>query len=312
MSAEFDVAVVGAGMAGMTAALTAARLGRTVVLMSSGVPGGQLLSIEHIDGVPGYEDGVAGYDLCPITQEQCDALGVTFMTEPVEAIAPCDDGFTLTTSEGDTVARSVIVASGTALAKLGVPGEAELHGQGVSDCASCDAPLLRGKVAVVAGGGDSAMQEALVVADHAARVLLVTNGEALHGQTDYRERVEASDSIEIRYRSEVTEICGEGGVSAVKVKALADGSEETVATDAIFIFTGLVPNTGFLGALVPLDEKGHIRVDAALRTLVPGLCAAGNVRQSAAFRAAGAMGDGALAARTVDDYLTTGQWRSED
>jgi len=308
MSADYDIVVVGAGMAGMSAALTAARLGRKVAMLSSGMPGGQLLSIEHIDGVPGYADTLAGYDLCPITQEQCDAVGVELVMEACEGIAANGDGWTVMSESGDIGARAVIVASGTALAKLGVPGEDAFAGRGVSDCASCDGPLLRGKVAVVVGGGDSAMQEALVVAEHAARVVLVTSGGALHGQADYRDRVEASDKIEKRFNSTVTEIMGEGGVSKVRIRDLASGAEEELDTDGVFVFIGLAPNSGFLGNLVPLDGKGHIRVDAALRTPVKGIAAAGNVRAGGAFRAAGVMGDGAIAAKAVDDYLTTGEW----
>lgn len=313
MSADYDVVVIGAGMAGLSAALTAGRLGRRTALLSSGVPGGQLLSIEHIDGVPGYAEGVAGYDLCPITQEQCDAVGVELVTEPADSIAADGDNWIVSGPGGDMVTRAVIVASGTALARLGVPGEAEYEGQGVSDCASCDAPLLRGKVAVVAGGGDSAMQEALVVADHASQVILVTTGDALHGQADYRERIENQPRIELRLRSAVTEILGgAGGVDRVRIRDIAAGAEEEVATHAIFVFTGLVPNSAFLGGLVPLDGKGHIRVDAGLRTAARGICAAGNVRAAGSFRAAGVMGDGALAAKTIDDYLTAGAWQDPD
>jgi thioredoxin reductase (NADPH) len=298
-------------MAGMSAALTAGRLGRKVALLSSGVPGGQLLSIEHIDGVPGYEGGLAGYDLCPITQEQCEAVGVELVTEAAEAITADGDNWVVSGPGGDFTTRAVIIASGTALATLGVPGEETYKDRGVSECASCDAPLLRGKSAVVAGGGDSAMQEALVIADHAGSVTLVTTGAALHGQADYRERIAGNDKIALRFGAIVTEALGDAnGLTGVKIKDLTSGAEEEVATHALFVFTGLVPNTGFLGDLVPLDGKGHVLVDAGLRTAQKGICAAGNVRAAGSFRAAGVMGDGALAAKTVEDYLTTGEWQT--
>lgn len=310
MSADYDVVVIGAGMAGMSAALTAARTGHRVAMLSAGVPGGQLLSIEHIDGVPGYEAPPAGYDLCPITQEQCEAVGVTLITEAAEAITADGDDWLVSGPGGALRTRAVIVASGTALARLGVPGEADYHDRGVSECASCDAPLLRGKTAVVAGGGDSAMQEVLVVAHHAASVTLVVRGDALHGQACYKEQVEASDKIAIRYGSEVTEVLGDAsGVTGVRIRDLASGAQEEMATDGLFVFTGLVPNSAFLGDLLPLDGKGHVLVDAGLRTGLKGICAAGNVRAAGSFRAAGVMGDGALAAKTIDDYLTTGAWQ---
>jgi len=313
MSADYDVVVVGAGMAGLSAALTAGRLGRRVALLSSGVPGGQLLGIEHIDGLPGRDGGVAGYELCPAAQEQCEAAGVELVTEAVERIAADGADWIVSGPGGAFRARAVIVASGAALAKLGVPGEADFEGRGISACADCDAPLLRGKAAVVVGGGDSAMQEALVVADHAGQVLLVTDGEALRGQAGYRERIAAHERIALRFGATVSGIAGDAnGVTAVTIRDLASGAAEEVATDALFVFVGLVPNSGFLGDLVPLDLKGHVMVDAGLRTAARGICAAGNVRAGGSFRAAGIMGDGTVAATTIEDYLTTGAWPSAD
>jgi thioredoxin reductase (NADPH) len=203
----------------------------------------------------------------------------------------------------------VILATGTALAKLNVPGEERLHGKGVSDCASCDAPLLRNKVAVVVGGGDSAMQEALTLADHLSKVIVVERGESLSGQASYRDRVTANPKIELRFGATVTEIGGEQAVSSVRVKDLKAGAENDVETNAIFVFNGLVPNTELFRDLVTLDATGRVEVDASLRSSAKGICAAGNVRQGSSHRAAGAMGDGAAAAMTADRYLATGEWR---
>lgn len=310
MSAEYDVAIIGGGLAGLSAALTVARLGRSAVVLTDGVPGGELIKIDRIDGVPGYAEGVAGYDLCPITQEQADELGVAFVMEPATAIATEGDGWRVRADSEEIAARALIVASGTAMAKLDVPGEERLYGKGVSECASCDGPLLRGKVAVVAGGGDSAMQEALVLAEHLDKVILVTRGEALSGQARYRSEVEANPKIEVRTGTVPTEILGDDGVTAVKVKELASGAEEEIAADALFTFVGLVPNTAVVADLVALDASGRIDVDAAMRSSVKGICAAGNVRAGSPHRAAGAMGDAAAAAVAIDAYLATGAWRT--
>lgn len=313
MSGDYDIAVVGGGLAGLSAALTAARLGHGTILLTNGVPGGQLLSIEHIDGIPGHGDPVPGYDLLPISQEQCEAAGVTIRTDGCDAIEHAGEGWLLRSAGGDVTAKGVVIATGSSLAKLGVPGEADYEGRGVSDCASCDGPLLRGGTAVVVGGGDSAMQEALSLVDHAGKVILVDRGAALKGQVDYRVRIEASGKVEFFFGHEVTEILGDGsGVTGVRVKALASGAETELETAAVFAFVGLVPNSGFVAGLVPLDATGHIRVDAALRTALPGVSAAGNVREAAAYRAAGAMGDGAAAALALDTYLATGAWRTAD
>lgn len=308
MSSEFDVVIVGGGLAGLSAALTSARLGWSTAILTGDVIGGQLVSIEKIEGAPGFPEGVPGYDLCPMSQEQADAAGAVFVTAECESLTAEGDRWRLTSADGDMLARGVVIATGTSLAKLGVPGEERLFGRGVSHCASCDAPLLRSKVAVVAGGGDSAMQEALTLAQHAARVILIVQGAELTGQASYRETVLSNPKIEIRYGQVVTEVLGEEGVSHVRVKDLESGEEAEVETAALFAFTGLVPNTGLVQGLVPLDGSGRIRVDAALRTPLKGVCAAGNVRQGSPHRAAAAMGDGATAAVSLGRYLAFGEW----
>ena len=312
MSGEFDVVVVGGGLAGLSAALTAARLGRSVAILTGGAIGGQLVSIEKIEGVPGFAEGVPGYDLCPISQEQADAVGVRFILAEADSIAPDGDGWKIQSAEGELAARGVVIATGTALAKLGVPGEERLVGRGVSECASCDAPLLRGKVTVVAGGGDSAMQEALTLADHVDKVIMLERGEGLSGQASYQDLVTSNPKIEIRFGQEIAEILGEDGVTGVRVRDTATGAESEQDTAAVFAFVGLVPNSDLVRGTAPLDVSGRIRVDAAMRSPVKGLAAAGNVRQDSPHRAAAAMGDGVAAAVALDRYLATGAWRDPD
>src|SRR5271169_1406183 len=173
----------------MTAAVTAARLGRKTLVLTGDVPGGQLISIEKIDGYPGFPDGVPGYDLCPMLQDQAAAAGAEFMMTGLERLDSQDGKWRVTSGEGDIVARAVIVATGSSLKKLDVPGEERLTGNGVSQCASCDAPLFRDRVVAVVGGGDSAMQEALTLAEFASKVIILHRGNVLTGQACYRDRV---------------------------------------------------------------------------------------------------------------------------
>ncbi|MFZ2102478.1 MAG: FAD-dependent oxidoreductase, partial [Oricola sp.] len=270
MSQEFDVAIIGGGLAGLSAAIASARLGHSTVVLTGGVPGGELLKIEQIDGVPGYPDGVPGYDLCPIAQEQGEALGVEYVMDPATEIAADGDTWRIASDSGEIVARGVIVASGTAMAKLGVAGEERLEGKGVSECASCDGPLLRNQTVVVAGGGDSAMQEALVLTGHVDKVIMLERGDSLNGQAFYRDRVAENPRIEVRYNTQVAEVVGDDKVTHVRVKDVASGSEETIETPAIFTFIGLVPNTDLVGDLVSLDETGRIKVDASMRSSAKG------------------------------------------
>jgi thioredoxin reductase (NADPH) len=307
MSMSVDIVVIGGGLAGLSAALTSARLGRSTVLVTGGLVGGQLVSIEKIEGVPGFPDGVPGYDLCPMTQEQAAAAGVEFVNAAADSFAADGDRWRVTSAEGEISAGGVVIATGTSVAKLGVPGEERLVGKGVSQCASCDAPLLRNRTTVVVGGGDSGMQEALTLVEHVAKVALLERGGELTGQRSYRDRVSSHPKIQLKFGSVVKEIVGDDAVRAVRI---ADGSAEAeLATDAVFAFPGLVPNTDLVRELVALDARRRIAVDAEMRTTARGVSAAGNVRQGSSHRAAGAMGDGAAAALALDRYLRNGEWR---
>jgi thioredoxin reductase (NADPH) len=307
MSTSVDIVVIGGGLAGLSAALTSARLGRSTAIVTGGLIGGQLVSIEKIEGVPGFPDGVPGYDLCPMAQEQAAAAGVAFVNAAADSLAADGDRWRVTSAEGDVSARGVVIATGTSLAKLGVPGEDRLAGKGVSQCASCDAPLLRNRTTAVIGGGDSGMQEALTLAEHVAKVLLLERGGELTGQASYRERVSGHPKIELKFGSVVKEILGDDAVRALRI--VDGGAESELPTDAVFAFPGLVPNTDLVRGIAALDAAGCVAVDAELRTTARGICAAGNVREGSSHRAAGAMGDGAAAAIALDRYLASGEWR---
>ena len=307
MGKEYEIVVVGGGIAGFSAALAAARLGRSTLVLTGDALGGHLISIEKIEGYPGFPEGVPGYDLGPIAQEQAAEAGAEVQMAAVTAVERDGEGFKLATAGGDFMAAAVIVASGTSLKTLGVPGEAELRGKGVSHCASCDAPLLKGRPVVVVGGGDSAIQEALTLAEHAAGVVIVHRGESLTGQAAFRERIGASPNVTVRANSEVVSIVGEGAVSSVRVRD-GGGAESDLEAAGVFVYIGLMPSTAFLEGCVDLGAEGHLVTDPAMRTQTPGLLAAGTVRAGAAGRAIAAAGDGTLAAVTASAYLENHEW----
>ena len=306
MSHDYDVIVAGAGIAGLTAALTTARLGRKTMVVAGDVLGGHLLSIEKVEGYPGFPEGIPGYDLCPIAQEQAMTAGAEFSQTNIEAISPEGDGWKVTTGEGDMTARAVIIATGTALKHLDVPGEEKFTGNGVSHCATCDGPLLKNKVAVVVGGGDSAMQEALTLSQFVSQVIIVNKAGELTGQASYRQLVAENSKIEVRNNATVEEILGDAAVSAVRVAS--GGSKADVPASGVFVFVGLKPETKFLDGVVKLDAQGGVETDGAMRTRLKGIAAAGTVRAGAAGRAAASAGDGSVAAITVDRYLADGSW----
>jgi len=300
---EFDIAVVGAGLAGLTAGLTGARLGRSVLIVTGDVLGGHLLSVEKVEGYPGFPEGVPGYDLCPMTQVQAADAGAQFSMTSVQALESRDGPWRLETNAESHTAGAVILATGTRFRRLGVAGEDIYFGKGVSQCASCDAPLLRGKEAVVIGGGDSAAQEALTLAPHVSGLTLLVRGGALQAQAIYRDRLLADGKVEVRYNAEVEEILGEDVVTGVRVRDTSDGAVTEIATEAVFVFIGLQPNAEFLNGVVPLTESGHIPTDDRMRTVRPGLFAAGSVRADNAGQAVAAAGDGTSAALAAHAYL---------
>jgi thioredoxin reductase (NADPH) len=294
---QFDIAIAGAGIAGLTAAVTAARLGRKTLVLTGEAIGGNLLSIERVEGYPGFPEGVAGYELCPLAQAQAAEAGAEFAGTPVEAIEGDAPELRLLTAEGEFRARSLIVATGSSIKALGVPGEDRLKGKGVSHCASCDGPMLRGAKVVVVGGGDSALQEALTLVSHVSGVVLLHRGEALSAQAAYRGRVLGEPRIEIRYRTEVEEILGSEVVTGVRTSA------GVVEASAVFVYIGLAPNIAFLNGRLPLDERGSIKTDGSFGTRAAGIFAAGSVRAGWPGRAAGSAGEGAAAAVAAHRYL---------
>jgi thioredoxin reductase (NADPH) len=309
LDTEFDVVIAGGGIAGLTAGVTAARLGRRTLVLTGDVPGGQLMSIEKIDGYPGFPEGVPGYDLCPMLQDQAAAAGAEFMMTGLERLDAQDGKWRATSGEGDILARAVIVATGSSLKKLDVPGEQRLTGNGVSHCASCDAPLFRDRIVAVVGGGDSAMQEALTLAAFASKVIILHRGDALTGQACYRDRVSAHQKIDIRFNTAVTEILGEAKVTGLRTRKSRDGAIADLEVAAIFAYVGLQPDTAVLQDRLSLDLAGRIPTDGWMRSELAGVCAAGTVRSQSPCRAVSAAGDGASAAVTVDRYLMDGSWR---
>lgn len=305
---EYDIVVIGGGIAGLTAGLFAARAGRSTLVLEPTMPAGHLLNIQKIEDFPGFMDGVSGIELGPNTQMQAMNQGAEFAMAEVQSLARADGGdsadWLLSTTDGDHRAGAVIIASGSHARALGVPGEERLVGRGVSHCASCDGPLFRGQTVGVAGGGDSALQEALTLAEYVGKVYVFVRGDRLEAQHVYRQRVAEERKIEVLYRTEVREILGEETVSGARIADLGSGGERTVDLVGLFVYVGLLPNTDFLDGLVQLDEAGRIPVDIWMRTELPGLFAAGDVRQDSASQAIAAAGDGATAAIAADRYLS--------
>ena len=303
MPVDYEIAVAGGGPAGLTAALFAARHGRSTVLLDSVGVGGAILNTERVEDFPGFPEGVPGFELAPRMQEQVMDAGGAFAMSEVRRLEPRGDDWSLVTDDGDIGAAAVIVATGSRFRKLGVPREEEFEGRGLSTCASCDGPLYRERLVAVCGDGDSALLETLELVGHGVRVVLLHPGEALAGQETYRRRVQDSAQVELRHRTILEEILGDGEVEGIRVRDVGTGGSSTLPVAAVFANVGRVPNTSMLEAVVALDEHGHVRTDIWMRTERAGLFAAGDVRADAAGQAISAAGDGATAAVAAHRYL---------
>lgn len=307
-AARVDIAIVGGGAAGLSAGLYAARARRRVVLFEGGVLGGQMATTGLVENYPGFPDGVQGPDLALAMHAQAARFGLETVYESVVRIAPLEGGYAIETgadSGGATWrARAVIAAPGARYRKLGVPGEAEFTGRGVSYCATCDAALYRDETVAVIGGGDAALDEALFTARFASRVYLVHRRDTFRAIQILQERVRAEPRIEVVWNATVERITGTNTVASITLRDVQSGAQRDLAVTGVFVFIGQAPNTEFIGSLVALDAQGYAHVDAWMESGLPGLFIAGDVRSPSARQIVVAAGDGATAAIRADQYLS--------
>ena len=304
----YDLAIVGGGAAGLTAGLYASRAGLKTVLFESLMTGGQVINAETIENFPGFPDGLPGAEFGPLLQDQATRYGLEIRLGEVTALRPEPPLWAIELYGGLEHARAVIYAAGSTLRKLGVPGEQELEGAGVSYCATCDGPFFQGETVGVVGGGDSALDEALVLAEFASSVVVFHRGGEPSAQQVLLDRAIANPKIEFRYNTTVDEILGSSEVEAVNITDLESGETTRVDLSGLFIYVGLDPNSGFLGDLLELDGGGHVPTDVWMRTPLPGLLAAGDVRQNSAAQLVTSAGDGATAAIAAQRYLKGQEW----
>ncbi|MBI2873082.1 MAG: FAD-dependent oxidoreductase [Chloroflexi bacterium] len=294
----------------MTAALFAARYGYRTALVEKLMGGGQIINAEHIENYPGFPQGTSGYELGPMMQEQADNAGAQFLMAEVSAVRSDGPYHVVATTEGELRCKAVIIAGGSSLRKLGVPGEEECQGRGVSYCASCDGPFFQDQVVGVVGGGDSAMDEALTLTQYASRVLVFHHSHAFRAQKVLQDRVLANPKIEVRWNTVVEEILpADSGLRGVKVRDALSGETSQVELSGLFIFIGLDPNTAYLKGILSMDEGGHIATDIWMATEKPGIFAAGDIRQNSAAQVVTSAGDGATAATAAHRYIKGRRWQ---
>ena len=301
----FDIAVVGAGPGGMTAAIYSSRARMTTVVLERNTAGGIMSVTERIENYPGFPEGITGFELAEKMKQQAGQFGAELREiTGVESLEQRADGsWVVTTDEDTVVARAVILSPGVEARRLGVPGEAEFMGRGVSYCATCDGPLYRDKEVVVIGGGNAAVEEGMFLARFASTVHVVHRRDALRATAIAQERAFAQPNMHFIWNGRVRRIVGETKVEAVEYDDVLDGSAHTLPVSGVFFYVGQLPQTEFLRGLVELDEGGYIVTDKHLRTNRPGLFACGDARAGLIKQIANAVGEGALAAIEAERYL---------
>ncbi|NLR09519.1 MULTISPECIES: thioredoxin-disulfide reductase [Lactobacillaceae] len=300
---NYDVIVIGAGPGGMTGALYASRANLSVLMLDRGIYGGQMNNTAAIENYPGFKS-VLGPDLAKDMYEGSTQFGAEFAYGNVESIEDHGDHKVVKTDDGDYSAGAVLIASGSEYKKLGVPGENEFGGRGVSYCAVCDGAFFKNRDVVVVGGGDSAVEESLYLAGITSKVTVIVRRDQLRAQKILQDRAFANDKIEFVWNTNVTEVVGDAmKVTGVKTKNNQTGATGEIAASGVFIYVGNLPMTDAFTSLGITDDKGWIKTDDHMATTVPGIFAIGDVRQKTLRQITTAVGDGGIAGQEAFSYL---------
>lgn len=304
-SVEYDLVIVGGGPAGLTAGLYAARARLKTRLVEKLSPGGQVLTTDWVENYPGFPEGVSGFELMDRMRQQAERFDLEIANGEVMAVERQGDLIRLRCDGEDLLGRTFVIASGAMPNTLGVPGEAELTGKGVSYCATCDGPFYKEAEVAVIGGGDTAAQEALFLTRFASKVHLCHRRDELRATGVLRERLQAQPKIEIHWSTCITQIeaGGSGQVAGAVLQDLKTGLTVLLPVQGVFFFVGTKPSTGFLKGFVDLDERGFVKTDAELATSQPGVWAAGDVRAKTLRQISTAVGDGAVAAYQAERHI---------
>lgn len=301
-----DVITIGAGPAALTAAIYTTREDMDTVLFEKGAIGGLAAITDWVDNYPGFPNGIAGLELADGLTKQAERFGADIRLGEVLSISDEGDYKRLETTDGDILAKAVLIATGSDYKKLGIPGELEYYGRGVHYCATCDGAFYRDKRLVVVGGGNSAIQEAIFLTRFATHIDVLVRGPSLRASEILQhELTKFEDKITVHFNTVTDEIIGQDGlVVSVTGTDKTTGQKVNFETDGVFIFIGLLPNTDFLkDSGVELDAIGMVKTNTQLETSIPGVFAAGDVRSGATMQIASATGEGATAALIMRKYI---------
>lgn len=299
----YDVTIIGGGPAGLAAGIYASRAALKTVLLEKGMPGGLAASTEMIENYPGFAGGIGGPELMMQMDAQARGFGLEIQSANAESIIESDGYFMVTTDDGAIRTKTIILATGAQSRKLGIPGEAQFHGRGVSYCATCDGAFFKDREVAVVGGGDAAVEEALYLTKFASRVHIIHRRDELRATKILQQRAKANERIVFHWSSTVEEISGEQTVKEIILKDVVTGQTKTLPVNGVFAYIGTRPVSEMVSGLIQLDQKGYIITDDEMRTSKPGIFAAGDIRQKLLRQVVTAVADGAIAAVAAEKYL---------
>lgn len=298
----WDFLIIGGGAAGLTAAQYGARAGLRTAVIEAASSGGQALLINDLENYPGLFPAVSGFDFSAAMQKQAKAFGAVFYTANVVSIDKKNGVFYVSAENETFLSKTLLLATGATHKKLGIPGEAELAGRGVSYCASCDGPFFKNKVVTVIGGGDAACDEARFLSTIASKVYLVHRRNELRAQAGVAQKVIENPKITLLLNQQPLQINGNGRVESILLKNTVTGEQTDHKTDAVFIFVGMTPQTSLVD-FIKKDSAGYVVTDENMQTSVPGLFCAGDVRSKPFRQVVTAAADGAYAAYGAENYI---------
>jgi thioredoxin reductase (NADPH) len=301
---EYEVVIIGGGPAGLTAGLYTSRARRTSLLIEKQLVGGLITTAGWVENFPGFPEGIAGLELGELLHKQATRYGLETIIAEVNGIKLNGEQKVIATTEGEFAAKAIIIASGSERSKLGIPGEEEFTGRGVSYCATCDAAFFAEQPVAVVGGGDAAVNEALDIVKYVSKAFIIHRRDKLRASRILQERAFAEPKVDIRWNTVVDEIEGTNAVKQLKLRDTVTGEKTTLEVSGVFIAVGFKPNTNFVKSLVPLDDAGQIVTNEHLETKVAGILSAGDVRSGSGRQAITAAGEGATAAIYAERYLS--------
>jgi len=300
---NYEVIIIGGGPAGLTSALYASRARLSTLMIENGLFGGQMTTTELIENYPGFPQGVTGDELSRLMEEQAKRFGAETVNQEIVEVKLEGGLKSVRTHESSYLCKTLIICTGTEYRKLGVPGENEFAGRGISYCATCDGAFFKDSQIFVVGGGDSALTEALFLTKFVKELTIIHRRDELRATKIYQERAFANPKIKFLWNSVVQEIKGNQVVRSVLIKNVKTGEIKEFSTDGIFLFVGLIPRTQFLKGLIHMNEEGYIITDENCESSIKGIYAAGDCRKKLLRQIATAVGEGATAAFAAEKYL---------